>query len=85
MTITGLQSWSRKEWEVFGWSWSRITNNTRSQSWILKKNPTLTLDLQLDIFYITLLNWELLLKWYNFFSNFCWNRILAVHHDFHWF
>jgi len=26
------------------------------------------------IFNITLLNWEFLLKWYNFFWNFCWNR-----------
>ena len=26
------------------------------------------------IFYITLLNWHFLLKWYNFFWNFCWNR-----------
>ena len=27
---------------------------------------------QLDHFYITLLNWEFQLKWYNFFWNFCW-------------
>ena len=26
------------------------------------------------IFYITLLNWEFLLNWYNFFWNFCWIR-----------
>jgi len=26
------------------------------------------------IFYITLLNWEFLLKWCNFFWNFCWIR-----------
>jgi len=26
------------------------------------------------IFYIILLNWESLLKWYNLFWNFCWNR-----------
>jgi len=25
-----------------------------------------------------------LLKWYNFFRHVYWNRILAVHHDFHW-
>jgi len=37
------------------------------------------------IFYSTLLNWEFLLKWYNFFWNFCWNTFLAVRHDFHWF
>jgi len=37
------------------------------------------------IFYITLLSWEFLLKWHNFFWNFCWNRFLAVHHGFHWF
>ena len=30
------------------------------------------------IFYITLLNWEFLLKWYNFFWNFCWNRGLLL-------
>ena len=37
------------------------------------------------IFYITLLRWEFLIKCYNFFWNFCWNRFLAVHHDVHWF
>jgi len=37
------------------------------------------------IFYITLLNWEFLLKWYNFFWNLCWNRFHSLHHDFHWF
>jgi len=36
------------------------------------------------IFYITLLSWEFLLKWYNSLRNFCWNRFLAVHHDFYW-
>ena len=25
------------------------------------------------IFYMTLLNWQFLLQWYNFFGNFCWN------------
>jgi len=35
------------------------------------------------ICYITLLNWHFLLKWYNFFWNFCWNRVLAVHQNFH--
>ena len=30
-----------------------------------------TPDVQLDHFYITLLNWEFLLKWYNFCRNFC--------------
>jgi len=25
------------------------------------------------IFYMTLLNWQFLLQWYNFFWNFCWN------------
>jgi len=36
--------------------------------------PTPTQDVQLDLFYITLQNWEFLLKWYNFFWNFCWNK-----------
>jgi len=44
-----------------------------------------TPDVQLYCFYITLLSWEFLLKWYNFFWNICWNRFLAVYHDFHWF
>jgi len=30
------------------------------------------------IFYITLQNWEFLLKWYHFFWNFCWNRDLLL-------
>ena len=30
------------------------------------------------IFYITLLNWEFLLKWYNFFWKFCWNREFSL-------
>ena len=30
--------------------------------------------LRMSIFEITLLNWEFLLKWYNFFWNCCWNR-----------
>jgi len=30
------------------------------------------------IFYITLLNWEFLLKWYNFFWNFCWNSYFLL-------
>jgi len=33
-----------------------------------------TPEVQLDPFYITLLSWEFLLKWYNFFWRFCWNR-----------
>jgi len=36
--------------------------------------PTPTPDVQSEHFYITLLSWEFLLKWYNFFLNFCWNR-----------
>jgi len=62
------------ESEVF--EWSRIPNNTgesesdffvrlRLSSWI--------------IFYITLLNCEFLLKWYNFFWNFCWNRVFLLY------
>ena len=33
----------------------------------------LSIDLKI-IFYITLLNWEFLLKWCNLFWSFCWNR-----------
>jgi len=51
-----------------------------------------TPEVRLDHFYIALLNWEFLLKWYNF----CWNGIISVEtfvetdisccvHDFHWF
>ena len=36
--------------------------------------PTPSADAQLDHFYITLLNWEFWLKWYNFFWKFCWIR-----------
>jgi len=61
---SGLRS--RNESEVFGWSRSRIPNNTGSPSRIF----CLTLDLQLYHF----LYWEFLLKWYSFFWNFCWNR-----------
>jgi len=32
--------------------------------------PTPTPKVQWDHFYITLLSWEFLLKWYNFFKNF---------------
>jgi len=45
--------------EVFGWSRSFFVR-LRMSSWI--------------IFYITLLNWKFLLKWCNFFWNFCCNR-----------
>ena len=78
-----FRSRSRKESEVFGWS--RIPNNTGSRSRIF------FVRLQLRgsdwiIFYITLLNWEFLLKWYNFFLKLLLKqRLLAVHHDFHWF
>jgi len=55
---------SEPESEVFGWSRSRICF------------PTPTPDVQLDhsLHHNALLNWEFLLKWYNFFWNFCWNR-----------
>ena len=65
-----LRSWSRKESEVIGWS--QIPDNTGRRSRIFCR-----LQLQMSnwiIFNITLLNWEFLLKWYNFFWNFCWNR-----------
>jgi len=57
----GLRSRSHKESEVFGWRPTRIPHiRLRMFNWI--------------IFYVTHLIWELLLKWYNFFFNFCWNR-----------
>jgi len=37
-----------------------------------------TPDVQLDHFCITLLCWEFLLKWYNFFWNNCWNRYFLL-------
>ena len=46
MLAVGLQSRSRKELEVFGWSWSRISNNTKSRSRIFFPTP----DVQLDHF-----------------------------------
>jgi len=82
MSVSGLgsRSQSRKESEVFGWS--RIPNNTGSRSQIFFRLRLWMFNW--IIFYITLLNWEFLLKWYNFFWNCCWNRFLAVHHDLHW-
>jgi len=66
--------------EVFGWS--RIPNNTGRRSRIFCP----TLEVQWIIFYITLLNWEFLLKWYNFFWTFFRSIcFFAVHHDFHLF
>jgi len=66
----------KKDLQVFGWS--RIHNDTdffvrlRMSSWV--------------IFYITLLNWEFLLKWYNFFLKLLLKqRFLAVHHDLYLF
>ena len=38
-----------------------------------------------NIFHIVLPNWGFRWKRYNFFWNFCWNRFLAVHHNFDWF
>jgi len=37
-----------------------------------------TLDVRWIIFYITLLRLQFLLKWYNFLSNFCWNRYFLL-------
>jgi len=79
----GLWSLSCKESEVFWLSWSQIPNNTGSWNQIFLSDW-----LQMSywiIFYTELLNGEFLLKWYNFFWNFCWNRFFAVHHNFHWF
>jgi len=69
-----LRSWSREESAVFGWSRSRIPNNTWSRSWNRIFFPTPTPDVQLNHFYITLFNWQFLLKWHNFIWNTCWNR-----------
>jgi len=70
------RSYSRKEWEVFGWSRSWFLNNARS--WIRCRTrtfcPTPFSEIQLNHFYITLLSWEFLLKWYNFFWYYYWNR-----------
>ena len=46
--LRGLWSQSRKESDVFGWSRSRIPNNTGSRSRVFC--PTPTLDVQLDHF-----------------------------------
>ena len=71
---TGLRgrSRNRKESEFFWWRRNWIPNNTGSRSRIFVR-----LRLQISnwiIFYITLLNWEFLLKWYNSFWHFCWHR-----------
>ena len=51
----------------------RIPNNTRSCDWDLLLRLPLR-KTNCIIFYITLLSWEVLLKWCTFFWNFCWNR-----------
>ena len=66
----GLRSRSRKESEVFGWCRSRIPKNTRSRSLNFFVQRRLRISNWI-IFYITLLSWEFLLKWCNFFWNFC--------------
>jgi len=59
---------SGNELGLFGWS--QIPNSPRSRCrifvWVRKSNSF--------IFYITLLKWKFLLKWYNFLWNFHWNR-----------
>ena len=60
---------------------SRIRNNTRSQSQNFLSDSESRIG---SFFTLHSLSWEFLLKWYTFFWTFCWNRILAVHHDFHW-
>ena len=74
---------SRKESEVFGWSWNRIPINKKIRSRIflsdsdsrsptelfLHRTPTLGIPVEMAQFLV-----KLLLK----------QRILAVHNDFHW-
>ena len=69
--LSGLRSRSRKESEFFGWS--RIPNDTGSWIRIFLSDSYSGCPIG-SFFYITLLNWEILLKWYNFFRNFNWNR-----------
>ena len=58
---------------VGGFWWSRIPNNTRGRSRIFFVRLRLWKSNWI-FFYFTLLSWEFLLKWYNFFWNFYWNR-----------
>ena len=58
---------------VGGFWWSRIPNNTRGRSRIFFVRLRLW-KFNWIFFYFTLLSWEFLLKWYNFFWNFYWNR-----------
>jgi len=66
------------------WSLSRISNNTGSRSRFFLSDSDFRMSSWI-IFYIKLLNWEFLWKWYNFFWNFCWNRFLALYYHFNWF
>jgi len=60
--------------EVIGWSWTRIfLSDSRCPIGIFLHH-TLNLGIRVEI-----------TCWTNFIWNFCWNRFLAVHHDFHWF
>jgi len=58
------------ELEVFEWSLSLAPNKTRSWSWIFFVRIRLRKSNWI-IFYITLLSWEMLLKWYNFLRYIC--------------
>jgi len=60
--------------EVFGWSWSKISNNTRSQcrSWIFCS--TLTPEVQLNHFLHHTPKLEIPVEMVQFLSNFYWNR-----------
>ena len=59
------------ESEVFGWSRSPKNTGNRSRIFFVRVRMSNCI-----IFYITLLNWEFLLKWHDFFWNFCWNIFL---------
>ena len=59
------------EWEVF--RWSRIPNNTGSQSRIFLSYSDSGCRIE-SFFTSHSLSWKFLLKWYNFFWNFCWIR-----------
>jgi len=79
---SGLRS--RKESEVFRWSRSWISNNTRSRSRIFC--PTPTPDAQLDNFLHHTPELGIPVEMVQFLLDLLLNqRFLAVYHDFHRF